>query len=63
MQSLNSLLMATPQGHAAENFSRLSRIALNLLKAETTCKVGIKSKRLRYGGDHDYLLKVLTQGI
>ncbi len=26
------------QGHAAENFSRLSRIALNLLKAETTCR-------------------------
>jgi predicted transposase YbfD/YdcC len=51
------------QGHGAENFSRLSRIALNLLKAETTCKVGIKSKRLRCGWDHDYLLKVLTKGI
>jgi predicted transposase YbfD/YdcC len=51
------------QGHAAENFSRLSRIALNLLKRETTCKVGIKSKRLRCGWDHDYLLKVLTRGI
>ena len=51
------------QGHAAENFSRLSRIALNLLKAETTCKVGLKSKRLRCGWDHDYLLKVLSKGI
>jgi predicted transposase YbfD/YdcC len=51
------------QGYAAENFSRLSRIALNLLKAETTCRVGIKSKRLRCGWDHDYLLKVLTQRI
>ena len=50
------------QGHAAENFSRLSRIALNLLKRETTCKVGIKSKRLRCGWEHAYLLKVLTQG-
>lgn len=49
------------QGHAAENFSRLSRIALNLLKAEKTCKVGIKSKRLNCGWDHRYLLKVLTQ--
>lgn len=48
--------------HGAENFSRLSRIALNLLKQERTAKVGIKSKRLRCGWDHDYLLKVLTQG-
>ena len=49
------------RGHAAENFSRLSRIALNLLKSETQAKVGIKTKRLRAGWDHDYLLKVLTQ--
>lgn len=47
-------------GYAAENFSRLSRIALNLLKAEPTKKAGIKSKRLCCGWDHDYLLKVLT---
>jgi predicted transposase YbfD/YdcC len=51
------------QGHAAENFARLSRIALNLLKAQTKHKVGIKTKRLCCGWDHDYLLKVLTGGI
>jgi predicted transposase YbfD/YdcC len=51
------------QGHAAENFSRLSRLALNLLQAETTLKVGIHTKRLCCGWDHDYLLKVLTGGI
>ena len=51
------------RGHAAENYSRLSRIALNLLKAETTARVGIKTKRLRCGWDHDYLLAVLTRGI
>jgi predicted transposase YbfD/YdcC len=51
------------QGHAAENFARLSRIALNLLKAETTNDGGIKTKRLCCGWDHDYLLKVLTGGI
>jgi predicted transposase YbfD/YdcC len=47
-------------GYGAENFSRLRRIALNLLKRETTNQVGIKIKRLRAGWDEDYLLRVLT---
>lgn len=47
-------------GHAAENFSRLRRVALNLLRGEATAKVGIKAKRLKAGWDHGYLLKVLT---
>jgi predicted transposase YbfD/YdcC len=51
------------QGHAAENFSRLNRLALNLLKAEKTNAVGIKTKRLCCAWDHDYLLKVLAGGI
>jgi predicted transposase YbfD/YdcC len=48
------------KGHAAENFSRLRRIALNLLQKETSRKVGIKTKRLIAGWDHDYLLSLLT---
>ena len=48
------------KGHAAENFSRLRRIALNLLHRETTKKRGIKGKRLLAGWNHDYLLKLLT---
>ena len=48
------------KGHAAENFSRLRRIALNLLKRETSRKVGIKSKRLLAAWDHDYLLGLLA---
>jgi predicted transposase YbfD/YdcC len=48
------------KGYGAENFSRLRRIALNLLRAEHSHKVGIKTKRLRAGWDEDYLLKILT---
>jgi predicted transposase YbfD/YdcC len=48
------------KGHGAENFSRLCRIALVLLKKETTLKVGIATKRNLCGWDNDYLLKVLA---
>lgn len=34
------------KGRAAENFSRIRRIALNLPRRETTRKRGIKGKRL-----------------
>ena len=49
------------KGNGAENFSRLNRIALNLLKVQTKQKVGIKTKRLRAGWDHDFLLSVLNK--
>jgi predicted transposase YbfD/YdcC len=48
------------KGHGAENFSRLCRLALNLLQRETSQKVGIKTKRKICGWDNDYLLKVAT---
>jgi predicted transposase YbfD/YdcC len=47
-------------GHSAENFSRLRRLALNLLQREKTKKRGIKGKRLNAAWDHDYLLKLLA---
>jgi predicted transposase YbfD/YdcC len=47
------------KGHAAENFSRLRRIALNLLKQNTTIKRGIKTKRLRAGWDEQFLCQTL----
>jgi len=50
------------EGHAAQNFARLRRMALNLLKKETTVKAGIKAKSKNAGWDHDYLLKVLGTG-
>ena len=50
-------------GHAAQNFSLLRRIALNLLKRETSRKIGIQAKRHRAGWDEQYLLKVLSNSI
>lgn len=49
------------KGYGAENFARLSRIALNLLKQQTKHKVGIKTKRLCCGWNEKYLYRVLTQ--
>ena len=46
-------------GHAAQNFSVLNRIALNLLKQDKTFKRGIKGKRLKAAWNHPYLLKLL----
>lgn len=46
-------------GNAAENLSRVRRLALTLLKQERTAKVGIKAKRLMAGWNENYLLKVL----
>jgi predicted transposase YbfD/YdcC len=48
------------KGHGAENFSRLCRLALNLLKRDKTKKAGIAGKRLAAGWDHDYLLNLLA---
>jgi predicted transposase YbfD/YdcC len=49
------------KGNGAENYSRLCRIALNLLKRDTSVKIGIKGKRLNAGWDHDYLLRLICQ--
>jgi predicted transposase YbfD/YdcC len=46
------------KGHGAENFSRLCRLSLNLLKNEKSLAVGIANKRKNCGWDNDYLLKV-----
>ena len=51
------------RGHAAENFSRLSRIALNLLKttpAPFAHARSVRARRLLAAWDHDYLLSLLT---
>jgi predicted transposase YbfD/YdcC len=50
-------------GNAAQNFSVLSKIALNLLKKDTSTKQGIKGKRLKAAYDHEYLIKILDMKV
>jgi len=49
----------TRMGNSAANMSIIRHISLNLLKSESTAKVGIKNRRLKAGWDNEYLLKVL----
>lgn len=46
-------------GHAAENFSSARRLALNLVKQETSLNRSVNRKRLMCLWKQDYLLKVL----
>jgi predicted transposase YbfD/YdcC len=46
-------------GHAAENLATMRRLALNMLKKETTKKRGIKGKQLNASWNHAYLLRLL----
>jgi len=48
------------QGHAAENFSRLRRMALNQLKKDKTIKLGLRGKSKACSWDHDVLIQILT---
>jgi predicted transposase YbfD/YdcC len=47
-------------GHAAQNLGIARRLALSLLKQETSRSVGIKIKRKEAAWNPDYLLKVLS---
>jgi predicted transposase YbfD/YdcC len=46
--------------NAPENLARVRHVALNLLKQETSVKIGIKGKRLKAGWNEAYLAKVLN---
>ena len=47
-------------GNAAENFSILRRIALNLFRQDRSVKAGIKNRRLLAASDDAYRLKLLS---
>jgi predicted transposase YbfD/YdcC len=49
-------------GHAAQNLAVVRRLAVSLLKQETSRTVGIAIKRKEAAWNPDYLLKVLTVG-
>jgi predicted transposase YbfD/YdcC len=49
------------QGNAAENFSILRRIALNLFRQDRSVKAGIKNRRLLAASDDAYRLKLLSR--
>ncbi len=45
-------------GNAAQNYSCLNRIALNLLRKDNT-KIGVKGKRLKAGWDNEFVFNLL----
>lgn len=47
-------------GNAAQNFSLINKIALSILRNETSVKIGVKGRRLLAGWDNSFLLKVLN---
>lgn len=49
--------------HGAENMAVIRHIAINLLKKETTEKVGVHAKRLIAACNNDYLSKVVRLGM
>lgn len=50
-------------GHAAENFSVITKIAVNLIKAEKTKKTSVKNKRLMCSLNNQFLETIVFQKI
>jgi predicted transposase YbfD/YdcC len=48
------------KGYAQQNLSLVRKLALALLKNETTAKIGVAAKRMKAGWDNNYLTRVLA---
>lgn len=46
-------------GNAAQNFSVINKIALNIIRHEKTVKASVKARRMKAGWDNDYLKELL----
>jgi predicted transposase YbfD/YdcC len=51
----------TRKGESAQNLALIRKLALNLLRRETSVKTGFAAKQKRAGWDRNYLLKILAQ--
>ena len=51
----------TRQGESAQHLAVIRKLALNLLRRETSVHAGIAAQQKRAGWDHSYLLKILAQ--
>jgi predicted transposase YbfD/YdcC len=51
----------TRKGESAQNLALIRKLALNLLRRETSVKTGLAAKQKRAGWDRNYLLKILAQ--
>jgi predicted transposase YbfD/YdcC len=58
--SFNDDLNRARTGNSQENLSIVKRIALNLLKKESSAKIGITAKRKKAAWDHNYLKSILN---
>src|SRR5439155_7612728 len=47
--------------HGAEDLAWLRRMAVSLLKNDTTCERSLRAKSVKALGDHDFLLQLLSQ--
>ncbi len=47
-------------GHGALNLATLRRLAVNLLRQDRSCRLGLKNRRLRAAWDVDYLAQILS---
>jgi predicted transposase YbfD/YdcC len=47
--------------HGAENLAWLRRMAVSLLKNDTTCERSLRAKSVKALGDHEFLLQLLSQ--